>query len=57
MDRGLASVVFLPKDEAFANALGRGLARFAKMVGAEKVDVRTIQPRRLRAHVQQILKL
>ena len=38
-----------PKDEAFANALGRGLARFAKFVGAQRVEMDAIQPRRLQS--------
>jgi len=45
-----------PKDEAFANALGRGLARFAKLVNAQRVDLDAIQPRRLRTQAQKALK-
>ncbi len=37
-----------PKNEAFASALGRGLARFAKLVGAKRVEMKAIEPRRLR---------
>jgi hypothetical protein len=44
-----------PKDEAFANALGRGLARFAAMAGAQKVDVRGIKPKKLQARVREII--
>ena len=45
-----------PKDEAFANALGRGLARFAKLVGTQRVKMDAIQPRRLQAQVRKVLK-
>jgi uncharacterized protein len=43
-----------PQDEAFASALGRGLARFAQMTGATKLDVSAIQPRKLRLHVKKL---
>ncbi len=42
------------KDADFANALARGLIRFAKFVGAKKVDVRLIQPAKLRSQVKKI---
>jgi uncharacterized protein YcaQ len=45
-----------PKDEAFANALGRGLARFVKFVGAQRVKMDVVQPRRLRVQVLRMLK-
>jgi uncharacterized protein YcaQ len=45
-----------PKDEAFANALGRGLARFAKFVGAQRVEMNAIQPRRLQTQARKMLK-
>jgi len=45
-----------PKDEAFAKALGLGLARFTKLVGAQRVEMDAVQPRRLRAQVLKILK-
>jgi uncharacterized protein YcaQ len=45
-----------PKDECFANALGRGLARFAKLVGANEVKVNSIQPRRLQTQVRKMIK-
>jgi uncharacterized protein len=45
-----------PKDEAFADALGRGLARFARLVGTQQVKVDAIHPRRLQVRVQRILK-
>jgi uncharacterized protein YcaQ len=44
-----------PKDEAFANALGRGLARFAKLVGAKQVTMDAVQPRRLQAQVLKVV--
>lgn len=43
------------KDVDFANALARGLARFAKFVSAKKVDVSAIQPAKLRSHVKKIM--
>lgn len=43
-----------PRDEAFASALGRGLARFAQMAGAQKLDVSAIQPRKLRLQVKKL---
>jgi uncharacterized protein len=45
-----------PKDEAFANALGRGLARFAKLVGAKQIEMDAVQPRRLRLQVLKMVK-
>jgi hypothetical protein len=45
-----------PKDEAFANALGRGLARFAKFVGAQQVKLDAVQPRRLQIQIRKVLK-
>lgn len=45
-----------PADEAFANALGRGIARFAKLIGAKKVQADGIQPRRLAAQARRIWK-
>jgi uncharacterized protein YcaQ len=44
-----------PKDEAFANALGRGLARFAKLLGAGRVKTDTIRPRRLEAQARKAM--
>lgn len=46
-----------PKDETFASALGRGLGRFAKMAGAEKVDLSVIQPKKLRDQIKNIMSL
>ena len=45
-----------PKDAAFADALGRGLARFAQFVGAQKVDVSGIAQRKLRAAVARFCR-
>ena len=45
-----------PTDEDFASALGRGLARFARMTGAKKVNVDAIRPVKLRAHVKKMLR-
>jgi uncharacterized protein YcaQ len=44
------------KDEAFANALGRGLARFAKLVRARRVEMNIVQPRRLQIQARRALK-
>lgn len=46
-----------PKDEAFARALANGLARFAKMLGARKVEVGALKPLKLRAYLKANLKL
>ena len=45
-----------PKDEAFASALGSGFARFAKLVGAQQVEMNAIQPRRLQIQIRKVLK-
>lgn len=42
-------------DIVFADALGRGLARFARFVDAKQVDVEVIAPQRLREHVKRFL--
>ena len=42
---------------AFADALGKGLARFASFVEAERVDVGAIAPKKLRNHIQKIIEL
>ncbi len=44
-----------PKDAAFTDALANGLNRFAKMVGAKKVNVGGIKPVKLRMHVESKL--
>jgi uncharacterized protein YcaQ len=41
-------------DPAFADALGKGLARFANFVAAKKVDIESIVPKKLQNHVQQL---
>jgi uncharacterized protein YcaQ len=41
-----------PRDAAFADALAKGLKRFADMVCAEKLDVSGITPVKLRGHVK-----
>jgi len=45
-----------PVDAAFGAALGRGLARFARMAGAEKVSAEAIAPVRLRREVVKAVK-
>jgi len=46
-----------PLNEAdFANALAKGLVRFAKFVHAKCVDVVTIQPNKLRKQIERTLK-
>ncbi|HNK63283.1 MAG TPA: crosslink repair DNA glycosylase YcaQ family protein [Anaerolineales bacterium] len=42
-------------DAAFATALGRGLARFAKVIGASKVDIGAMQPARLRTQARKAI--
>lgn len=42
-------------DPAFADALGKGLARFAAFVGARQIDVSLIQPQKLQDHIQKFL--
>lgn len=44
-------------DPAFADAFGKGLARFASFVGAHQVNVDAIQPLKLRFHIQKFLPL
>jgi len=43
-------------EPAFADAFGKGLARFANFVAAEQVDVDVIRPNKLKTHIQGILK-
>jgi uncharacterized protein YcaQ len=45
----------LVKDVDFANALAKGLARFAKFVGAEKVNISTIRPLALQKQIRKQL--
>jgi uncharacterized protein YcaQ len=44
------------KDAEFADALAKGLARFAKFVGAKKVTTNSIRPTGLRKHVEKALR-
>ncbi|MEO7841799.1 MAG: crosslink repair DNA glycosylase YcaQ family protein, partial [Anaerolineales bacterium] len=44
------------KDIDFANALARGLIRFAKFVGAQQINVTSIKPMRLRKQVKSVLR-
>jgi len=44
------------KSADFANALAKGLARFAKFVEAKKVDVSAIQPVGLRREVKRVMR-
>ncbi len=45
------------KDPAFADALGKGLARFAAFVEAKRVDIESITPKKLQKHVQKFIEL
>lgn len=45
-----------PVNAEFAEALGRGLARFARMTGAQKVDMSAVAPVKLRRAAQKVLK-
>jgi len=42
-------------DPIFADALGKGLARFADFVGAKKVDIDSITPKKLQVHMQKFM--
>lgn len=44
----------LAKDEAFADALARGYARFTTFLGASKMDARSVQPPALRRRLTSI---
>jgi len=44
------------KDVDFADALVKGLVRFAKFVGARKINLDAIKPIGLRRHVQKMMK-
>jgi uncharacterized protein YcaQ len=44
------------KDADFANALGNGLIRFAKLLGAKKVTTDSIYPTKLRNQVKDMLR-
>jgi len=42
-------------DPAFADALGKGLARFANFAEAKQVDIESIAPKKLQRHIQKYL--
>jgi len=44
-------------DPAFADALGKGLARFANFVEAKKVDIESIAPKKLHKHIRKFIAL
>jgi uncharacterized protein YcaQ len=44
-------------DPAFADALGKGLARFASFVEAKQVEIDFIAPRKLQKHIQNFINL
>jgi uncharacterized protein len=44
-------------DSAFADALARGLTRFAKMIDAKKINVDGVKPLKLRMHLKSKIKL
>ena len=46
-----------PRDGVFADALAKGLTRFADMIGAKKIDLSGVKPMKLRAHLKSKIKL
>ena len=44
------------RDPAFADALGKGLARFASFVEAQQVNIDAIAPKKLQKHVRRFVK-
>lgn len=46
-----------PTDSKFADALAKGLTRFAKMIDAKKIDLSGIKIAKLRSHLQSKIKL
>jgi len=46
-----------PKDETFASALANGLGRFAKLAGAQRVEVGALKPVKLRSYLKKHIKL
>ena len=46
-----------PKDETFASALANGLGRFAKLAGAQRVEVGALKPVKLRSYLKKNMKL
>jgi uncharacterized protein YcaQ len=45
-----------PKDADFASALGKGLLRFAEMIGAVKIELNGIKPVKLRTELKKIIR-
>ena len=45
------------KEPAFADALGKGLARFASFVEAKQVDIASLAPKKLQKHLQKFINL
>ena len=43
------------KDVAFADALAKGLVRFARFLDAKKIKTNAIRPTELRKHVENVL--
>ena len=43
-------------DPNFSDALGKGLVRFANFVEAKKVDIDAVAPKKLKNHIQKMLK-
>lgn len=43
-------------DPDFADALGKGLARFAEIVGNKRVDTVSITPKKLQRHIQKFIE-
>ncbi len=43
-------------DPKFADAFGKGLARFSNFVDAKKMDIEAIMPKKLQNHIRKILK-
>jgi uncharacterized protein YcaQ len=46
-----------PTDSKFADALAKGLTRFAKMIDAKKIDLSGIKIAKLRSHLKEKIKL
>ena len=46
----------VPKDGAFADALSKGLTRFANMIGAKKIDLAGVKPAKLKSELKTLLK-
>ncbi|MBL8092485.1 MAG: hypothetical protein JNJ43_19280, partial [Anaerolineales bacterium] len=46
-----------PTDSKFADALAKGLTRFAKMIDAKKIDLSGIKIAKLRNHLKSKIRL